>query len=545
MPVNTAEQTTPQTTTTREKGTFPFKLGADPEFLLFYAQQKMGSSAVFDELIKPKIPEGNTEWGNIGPDGNAIEIRPKASNNPLTLTENIGHILQKIHETVPYVDITTLSIGNPIGGHIHLEIPQNQQENQYELHPESNQADKLRAERLLGTFQLPILASEHRISAASRAQSSYGNINDYRTDEKENNIYTVEMRAPTPEWTLSKDIAYATLCYFGVVWHEILKRSKELQKETIAARNQSQLHALHGLIITDYQLAVQDLHKKIHKLIQTFELYQEFKPQIDFICNPTKVAALKEKLGWNINQGWQLDRTTKTLNKRTILAEKTTSTILKKENQENNVRAFMITYNDDLNVQYFAQSLSERIVAHKWGIKKEYFAFGIKKDYNDYLVVAYDPSKNAQHEIIQMPSNMTPEALQTSIERMGEKYFSNQRRTAEKINPRTGHNKEQDKCFLIGIPYSDRVDKNTKTFLSKIWDLEHNKYKKTTLDEAKKTCEKNAKNKNNSKIAKEHKEAEQINSAINTALMTASANISIAEDPTENPEAFYQNRGQN
>ena len=106
-----------------------FKLGADPECQLLVGGIKTIPDQIMQESLKDfeykSCPEEyRTTFGSIGHDHNQVlEFRPKPGNVE-KLTANIEGIFQILGEKMPYCDLSTLSYHSCIGGHIHLEIPE-------------------------------------------------------------------------------------------------------------------------------------------------------------------------------------------------------------------------------------------------------------------------------------------------------------------------------------------------------------------------------------------------------------------------------------
>src|SRR4030042_1892082 len=102
-------------------------IGADPEFVLV---KEDGSALYADELF---VINGNDDnkWEQLGSDGPCAEIRPEPSNNHEELIQNIEKLFKEHSDVIKdynWMGGATYSHPSmdrryPIGGHIHLGIP--------------------------------------------------------------------------------------------------------------------------------------------------------------------------------------------------------------------------------------------------------------------------------------------------------------------------------------------------------------------------------------------------------------------------------------
>jgi bifunctional DNA-binding transcriptional regulator/antitoxin component of YhaV-PrlF toxin-antitoxin module len=177
----------------------------------------------------------------------------------------------------------------------------------------------------------------------------------------------------------------------------------------------------------------------------------------------------KEDVGWNINKGWDFVKTPK-LSKKELLKERAISKRLKEINYENIRGDFSLTYNEDYNVELFTNAISERIAALNWGLKKEYFFFGLKKEDIGFLAANLKENK-----FFSVPSNRSKEKTLDTLTRMRDR-FMDFRGTSIRIDPKTGKTiGGKREYIMIGIPYDLRVDKNIKPLISLIYDIEQEK----------------------------------------------------------------------
>ena len=353
--------------TPRVAGEFEFSLGADPEFTIFNGQFALSASDTLRTFVTAcdeedrrvvaanspsgfnifeKLTENGTtrerNVGNLGWDGHSStgEIRPSPSYSPREVARNIGLIYRELCGKMPIFDFTTLTIGAPIGGHIHVGCTR-------------QEAGNAVMQTLLSSFLVPILASEHRVSTILRTGSSgYGKINDFRPNsygqgsaESENGL---EIRALTPEWTLTPKLAESTLAYIGVVWNEIRKHNKKLSKEPNVIRSKRQSQAIQELILSNYDSMTRIAIENIKAMVRKFELYEEFKEQIEYILDVEKVKRDKEAVGWNIGRGWGYVQVLQPT-RRIVLNDKETTERLVRKNIDI-IPDFVVSWNQDTNV---------------------------------------------------------------------------------------------------------------------------------------------------------------------------------------------------
>lgn len=472
------------------------KIGCDPEFLMFYGNRNTDAGTMFRAFFKNNplfhinsrgengIKVKNA--GEIGTENAMGEMRPEAASSPEELTEKIGKLISAMYDQMPFLDVTTLSIGRPAGGHIHLDMPQ-------ELM--SDEKIKGRILKIMATLIMPILASEHRTCAASRyTQAHYGNAADVRYDIKGSTM-CAEFRAFTSEWICRPEITMATLSYVSVIWNEAIKNHEKLTKENIIFKNQPQIEAIQKMLLSDYKLITDTMIREIAKLVRTFELYPQFKDECELILNPEKSYKMKEEVGWEMFKGWGFREKPLALTKRNVLSERKLKTRIKLINADLLGGTFTMPYNNDYNIELYAKALAERTAALQWQLKNEYFLYGLKKGIKGFCV-SYAQKK----EIFKIPENSTKEDVINGIKKMRKRFIDvKQRVNGTKINPKTGKTQRIDnEGILIGIPYDIRVEKNIKPLIEIVWLLEReqlkaieeNEIKFPTTEEIEKTTKK-------------------------------------------------------
>ncbi len=478
----TATKTTKTTKTTeasepKVQKLLPFKVGADPEFAGFANQTSISFSSLVPSTFGKKY--GDTikipKVGQVGTEGSSLELRPVATNSPTEMADNMGRMFKELLAANPWLTISPLTISAPIGGHIHLEIP-----TRFTNPPTDPKIQK--AKRILMTYLLPILAAEHLESAYARfngaASGVYGKLDDFRIEMKDpaNSTYTLEIRSITPEWAISHKLTEATFAYIGTVWNEILNDKLDIKTNKALIKNGSQSEIIQKSVFMDYTFLTDAIINEIKNHITTFELYPEFKEQCDFILDKKAVLAEKAAAGWNINGGW-LPKEEKTLTKENILDEKNVVDLLKQANIEGKDSEYRVSYWKDVNAVIFKNALVERIMVLKWQLKYNYAIYGLKKNdtRNKILATTLTPSGVM---VYSHPDNINHEDVRSITERKTEQAKVVKRDEGYlPLDPLTGEvygTDTQKSTILIGIPYATRIEKDTKDFLSIIWDIENN-----------------------------------------------------------------------
>ena len=473
---------------------FNFKIGADPEFLFFH-QNRMAPAdrslrAVFGKKSTdyPLMDAGGYkigEHGNLGWDGHSStgEIRPTPSKDPAEVARNIGEIVKAATKEMPYLTMTTLSIGSAIGGHVHLELPKTGPLAPGAVAVMDRSADSLG--RMFATFISPILASEHRISSAVRVMGSgYGKITDIRMNEfNGGRDKTVEVRGATAEWTCHPEVAVATLTYLGVVWNEILKRGPTaVARNPVMFKTLKQAESIQNLILSEYGPAQASILASIHAYVKTFDAYQDNKDAVDLVFNTQKISKMKESVGWNLTRGWSSPGEAKASKptKRTFLSDKTTKENLKKIDLDA-LRGVIptIAFNDDYNMGRLMDALSKRLTALGLELDNSYFFYGLKKGADDFLIAEASRGDSASERDLlyhSAPRNIPLDAVKDIAKRMTQRFgagTSSSSKTA-RIDPLTGKNKNalNGKIITFGIPYDLREKGEIRPFLAKLWDIE-------------------------------------------------------------------------
>lgn len=457
----------------------PFKIGADPEFLLFHGARAIDANSIMNNFFSRKSGLQQASMGYVVPDAGEIgwdgasstgELRPLPNESPERVTKNIGALIEALHKNMPFLDYTTLSIGNPIGGHIHLDVPSSLMRSGMSI-TNAERTVINRITKLLSTFIMPIIASEHRISSNSRMHMGYGKADDIRwgTNNQNQNIITAEVRGMSAEWITSPKIAQATLAYIGVVWHELLTHHAELIKEPAVLKTKGHISAVQQMMLSDYKLIENAITKSVGKMVRQFELYPLFKEEIDFVLSPKDVLLEKEKAGWNLSSGWGIENVQKMPTKKQLFSSKKIAREINDVEQATISDTLQVPYNDDYNVAFFSKEMTDRIAALNWKLNNEYFLFGLKKGIEGFAAM-----RVKENTFYAMPKNQEKRELYAACVRMGERL--NDRRPQMRIDPKTGKTRQAGiNQVVVGIPYGLRAENNTKSLIEFIWNIENGK----------------------------------------------------------------------
>ena len=468
---------------------FKFTIGADPEFNMEINNKKLNASEAITALLddNSKFQKDSAGYalrdkkaGAIGWDGHSStgEIRPSPSKSPQEVVENLRAILTEFNKAAPLFELSTLSRTGTVGGHIHFEVS--------DFHPDRNSNTKMKAlhKRLISLY-LPIIMGENKVNLTLRMKGGYGQLcsnSAFRVDSKfkypnGNPGYTYELRCPSAEWLTTPKIANATLAFLGVIFHEIRSNPKKFDKtcKEILVRNDQQGDALQTLAIAEYESLTKTLYSKIKKSIKTFELYEEFKDEINYILNPNKILADKQSANYDIRIGWNLNSIGKEATKKQILSDKSFKKEALKKDLDAISKFVKISYNDDINVETFAKTLAKRSIAFNWNLNKTYFLFGIRKGISDYIV------QDENEEIIkgseQLKTILDKDSVNTLFQRMRDRVGVNHE-VSSRLNFITGKiEKIKENTILIGIPYEKRINDDHKSFIELIYEIEKNKTK--------------------------------------------------------------------
>lgn len=462
-----------------------FKMGSDPEFSFVMQGKRVSAIDLLNKVLMrkkgfSKVGSGFACKGGIfGWDGCKAtgELRPEPSNDVEEIVNNFKTMFTLTYEHLKMFDMSVLSIHAPVGGHIHFEVSE-------EMHNHQTSIEGLH--KKIASFFLPILISENKMNLRVRAQGGgYGSLNDYHGDNSFSKPlggydYTYEFRTPSAEWLTTEKICRSTFAYLATVYNEILYHPENFKKYmNVVFKSKEQALALHKLAITEYMGVTKSLFDEIKKAVRTFELYADYKEQIEYIFNPAKVVKDKKAAEYNINVGWGLKRLTKTKNPslKTIINEKKYKEAANKKDLDLISDAMSIEYNDDFNVESIVSAFKKRAAAFEWKLKNKYFIFGLKKGIKKPIIFNQDIEIISGSEEVKTKEDAR--ALRELIGRIYMKFGDNKTKT---INPIT-MKLEKNVKILIGLPYDMRVTPDSRTLIKLIYPLENSVIQATKINE--------------------------------------------------------------
>lgn len=427
---------------------FPFLMGADPEFTAVSSSQRISAVSLLRALMAGRITEGNMGYdipghGNVGWDGNSDtgEIRPKPENTPEALAAHVGALYAEISKQAPIIGLTTKNEFAPIGGHVHFGIATGR---------DRTQVDEIH--KRIMAFIPPVLMGEDPLNARIRMASSYGDINSYNFGR------TYELRVPSAEWQISPKIATATLAFLGVVMAEILENRENVDKyKILAIKSSRQADTVQQLSTVGLgHAATQGLLTTIKKAVRTFKYYPDYKKEVEYILNPARVLADKKKVDFDIVKGWKLSGTKKPKLSALMNDAKVMEMTEAGGNPEKLMPLVGITWNEELRVSDFANTIRERAIAGGIGLKNRYFFFGMRKGVNAVIAMDMDSYFRYGADNIKTLSDnrIAKELLTRMVSRMN----------------RDG--KTPRECIAIAIPYEARMKRDVRPLAKAIVAIE-------------------------------------------------------------------------
>lgn len=436
---------------------FGFKIGADPEFTIMCGIRVASADKTIPLLVKNnKDCKGESmgyavkKYGNIGWDGAAAtgEIRPAPSNEPKEICDNIYNLFAATTKGINIFKMSTLSLRQSVGGHIHLELKPEHKE---------NPKDHEKIAKALSSFYLPLMLGENFTSLNIRWSKggSYGDLQDWRCE----NGKTIEYRCPSAEWLTTPKVAECTLAYFGVVYNEIIKDPAGFIKKykDVIIKNKDQSKGLQTLVVSNSADMIKSLFDKINRYVKEFELYKDYEKEIKFITNPKAVRDEKQKHDYDIISGWNLK--SKQPTKRELINQKQLDKKAKDMNLEAVSELVPIQHNNDLNTEVFANELKKRIIALNWTPKNKYYIFGLRQGVKDFLIFNKAGQIYTGKQIINTKEDA--EFVNQLFVRMDGRFQREERGKSD-----------LDKYVIIGVPYDKRQKVSTKEFVKHILDIE-------------------------------------------------------------------------
>ncbi|MDD5417094.1 MAG: hypothetical protein PHU12_03925 [Candidatus Aenigmarchaeota archaeon] len=462
---------------------FPFLIGADPEFNIISQGNRMDAGGILEDffdgmdseekrkknIVKESMGFDIGKSGNIGWDGASStgEIRPEPANTPAGIVNNLRRILLVAGQKLEIFTLTTLSMGAPVGGHIHFQL---KDQNKY-------QKDIHKISRVMSSFFLPILLGENKINIQARLNNGYGEMSDHRVEHPTSK--TFEFRTPTAEWMTTPKIACSTLAYLATVFYEATETNGGIDKfDNLILKTKEQGEALQTLALTDFMTLTKKITSDIEKAVKTFKYYPVYKKEIDYILNFRKVLKDKRKVNYDMAVGWGIGGKMN-FNKKELMSKKEfVKRALKKDIDENS-NLISMPFNNDTQVSTFAKTLTEKIVAFNWHLNKRYFLFGLSKEFSDFVVI--DEKGDVKCKSKDFTGLVDLIGVQTYYKKMAQKAANAHRDECSKyregrINWAEGL-VEKNNILAIGIPYNMRIKGDTSSLIKLIYDIEKGKKK--------------------------------------------------------------------
>lgn len=430
------------------------RVGADPEFSILWEGNRVVAEEIICSLFKDDERRTGhtlkTDGGEFGCDGCSAtgELRPKADFDPAKVADNIGKCLAAFMEKGSNFELSTLSLWAPVGGHIHLELPEGMTEAKAQI-----------AHKKLMSFYLPILLGEQKTNLRIRL-GSYGKLTDMRAGDGKP---TLEVRCPSAEWLTSRKISQATLAYMGVVWNEVVNHPDKLPSKLLL-KTKEQEDALQEMALSDFEAVTRSMMRSITHAVKKFELYSAFKEEIDYILRPDRVLNDKKKLNFIINNGWDFKPKASKLIKKAFMA--------KSEIKDGKVEGnwLGVQHNGDINTGLFADELKMKILGGT-KLSSNYYIFGLKKGIEKFIIYR----KTGFLEAPEIFNDEEKNQLVDTVQRMVSRASAGVRETLA-INFDKGKiERKTPELTIIGVPFDVRNKRNVKAFLNKIWLLENKK----------------------------------------------------------------------
>ncbi len=439
----------------------PFKLGADPEFCIILQDKLVPANQLLQTLFGPDNDDrmGYTvkQAGILGWDGASStgEIRPSPNADPTKLVDNIRQLFTHLTDKTELFSLSTLSAKAPIGGHIHFELPEDR----------SGRVSVSNIHKKMMSFYIPVMLGENNMNLRMRNKQNYGKITDYKSEQQSNGARTYEFRVPSAEWITTPKVAEATLCYLACVYNEVLHHPRNfLKNRNLITKNEAQARALQELTLANFDALTSVICGKIRKALKTFEYYEHYKDQINFILAPKRVLKEKEKFDYNIVAGWGLSKGGNPT-KRMLLSERQLRDRASRVDLDSLSCLITVQSNPDEYVDSFVRAIKHRIIAMNWKLKNNYFLFGLKKGIKDPI------ARNKMAEYLfgaeQIKTKLDWQSIDDTFSRMDSRFRTVEMRQTE------GHNKKQ---IVLGLPYDMRIAQDTKKIVELVHSIEKGQF---------------------------------------------------------------------
>lgn len=453
-------------------------MGADPEFSFTAQGQAINANRLLQDVVFKDMEEHNMGYeigqaGNIGWDGcsSTGEMRPAPADTPEGIVDNLRQLIQAFYERIKIVDMVTDSKFASVGGHIHFQL--NKCPNKLiplRADGKLDTATTLLERRMrvmhnrLASFYLPLIQGENTINLKLRKSNGYGDIGDYRREGRGDDVYTYEFRTPSAEWLTTPKIARAVFAYLGVVYNEIINHPDKHKWGDIAIANIEQGQALFTLALGKHDLFSGYFSERIRKILPSFEFYNDYKDDINFILNADKVRAEKEAVKYNIIEGWM--GKSKAPSTKLLLNSKQLEKASQKVNVEETMPLISLPYNADLNVNNFVNEIKKRAICFGWKLQNQYYFFGTRKGVDE--PIAFNVAGGILTGDKQIKTINDHRAITDTFSRMITNF-----RTAIRCHAFSSYPEAvQQRHILVGIPYAWRTANNYRDFIKLMIDLE-------------------------------------------------------------------------
>ena len=196
-------------------------LGADPEFLLFNEN---------GEIVRANSTGLLEYFGEMGYDGAMAEIRPKPSDDPAKLVDNMKKIFAKYNKVLDSYVAKAMCYHKdnvrdyPVGGHIHVGNPRQLLNIPFEkrvflLYVLNKILDELLAVPMIKLDGK--VGSDRRTKCQMAPNNGYGYFGEYRTDSGSGNNRRLENRTLSGMWLLHPSVAKAVIGCAKVIVDEV------------------------------------------------------------------------------------------------------------------------------------------------------------------------------------------------------------------------------------------------------------------------------------------------------------------------------------
>lgn len=454
---------------------FPFKLGADPEFVITMNGFKLAAGETMSAYVKDYQRGSTDEHGNLGTDHNSIaEMRPTAEKDPKKVVEHLGAMISRCAKGMPWSELKTVSVWAPVGGHIHLE-------RMGTPYMQMTDRKRLAVHTALAGFSLPLIMGENHVNQKLRMQGGYGSITDLRVDHAQ----TVEFRPLTAEWITTPRIAEATLAYMGVVWNELLYHSDHMSEfKEFLPKNQEQLSAIQKLAIDEFGVITQGMLKAMHKAIKKFALYPQFKDQIEFIFDVKAVREEKEKVDYDMIRGWKFsEKKGKIPTKRALFSKKEAKKRIDAINLDlikNFTKIFSAPSSSAIGINALKDDIAKATAAFNWSLDNRYFLFGLPKGITSPM--ASNSDGNLIYGKALIKSQRDSSVVEGIFSQAASAFRSHPAFAMKRVDLKSGKSVSDEKhSILLGVPFDTRAKNDPKGVMQAIYAIEKDKIDKGVM----------------------------------------------------------------